>query len=102
MEHYAIEYDCSIHEDNTMVVFYAVHLPNTKEFKCLLKAAFVKADRIEYCFGGLTKKKKARKARVTATSAPVIDGGTILLSGILNKNVPLDLLRQMLGITIPS
>ena len=69
------------------MVQYTTHLPNTKEIKLLLKTAFARADEIEYRFGGPTKK---RKARATAHSIPALEGGTILLSGILNENVNVD------------
>ncbi len=67
-----------------MVVRYETHLPNTKEVKALLKEAFARADEVECQFGGPTKK---RKSRATAPSISVIEGGTILLSGILKENV---------------
>ena len=88
MEHYVIEYDCSIHEDAAVVSQYMTHLPNTKEIKFLLKAAFARADVIEYRFGGPTKK---RKLKATAPSIPAQEEGTILLFGILNKNANNDI-----------
>ena len=65
-----------------MELQYETHLPNTKEIKVLLKGAFGRAGEVEYRFGGPTKK---RKSRVTAPSIPMIEGGPILLSGILKK-----------------
>ena len=87
MEHYVIEYDLSIREDDAVVVQYTTHLPNTKKIKLLLKTAFARADEIEYQFGGL---KNKRKARAAVPSIPTLEGGTILLSGILNDNVNVD------------
>ena len=54
----------------------------------MLKAAFARADNIDYRFGGATKK---RKAKATAPSIPAQEEGTILLSGILNENTTNDL-----------
>ena len=90
LAHYVIEYDRSIHEDDTVVVQYTTHLPNTKEIKLLLKEAFARADEIEYRFGGPTKKKKARATAQSIPAIPAVEGGTILLSGILNENVNVD------------
>ena len=89
--HYAIKYDRLIHEDEDVVLLYTTHIPNTKEVKCLLKVAFLRSDQIEYRFGGSTKRRKDRKSHVTAPSVPVLDVEKIMLSGILNKNVSLDL-----------
>ena len=90
LEYYATEYDCLIHEDEDVVLLYTTHLTNTKEVNFFLKEVFLRADRIEYRFGDTPKKRKGRKSRAIALSAPVLDVGKIMLSGILNENVTLD------------
>ena len=90
MEHYVIEYDHYIHEDDDVVVQYTTYLPNTKEIKLFLKKAFDRADEIEYRFGGSTKKRKARATAQSIPAIPAVEGGTILFSGILNENVNAD------------
>ena len=61
LAHYVIEYDRSIHEDDTVVVQYTTHLPNTKEIKLLLNTAFARADEIDYRFGG--RQRRGRRTQ---------------------------------------
>lgn len=62
-------------------------LLNTKDVKILFKWAFNRADLNYYCDGSL--KEGEEIFHLTTKSTPIVKDGTVLLSGILNKNMDL-------------